>query len=143
MKINKVLIAAALLLLAWPVGYGVYILGYSVIFSMLDFCGVEEVERLKSQDGRFEAMVYIHDCGATTSSTWRVALASADDPDEFVDVFGGDVRGPMQVLWKAPAVLSVKAGAAYRRDDSEIYKRLEEWNGVRVLYVNMDRPQTP
>jgi len=140
MKINKFLIAVVLLLLSVPVGYAVLIVVFFATGGIFGDCGVEEVERRKSQDGRFEAMIYMHDCGATTRATWRVSLASSDEPEKFEDVFGGDVRGPVQIQWQGPSALSVKAGAAYRRDDSEIYLRQEEWNGVRILYVNMDRP---
>ncbi len=144
-KVNKkkLLFIVALLLLAWPVGKAVHFLGYYAVFSFLDFCGAEEFERRRSLDGRFIAKSYIYDCGATARSTWRVALASSDDPEDFEDVFGGDVRGPVRVQWVGPATLSVKAGAAYRRDDRKIYLREDEWSAVQILFVNMDLPSRP
>ena len=96
---TKAIIGVAMLLLSVPAGYALFMVAFFASGGIFGDCGVNEVNRSKSPDGQFEALVYMHDCGATTRATWRVALAYSDDPEDFEDVFGGDVRGPLRVHW--------------------------------------------
>lgn len=72
----------------------------------------------------------MRDCGATTHATWRVALTSSGNSQEFGDVFGGDVRGPVRVRWTDPVTLSVKADAIYRRRATG--QQPAEWTAGRL-----------
>jgi hypothetical protein len=70
-------------------------------------CGNEEISRLKSPDGKFEAVLFEQNCGATSSLMTNVSVVVAGEPltDEGGNALsarpGHDGRG-MGVGWGGP-----------------------------------------
>jgi hypothetical protein len=103
------------------------------LFSLLMYamCGSDEKSRFPSPDGRHDAVVYLHDCGATTGYTTEVAIvrSRARVPHGHGNVGSSEWVGRVQALWQGPDSLTILYD-----DRLELLGKERQVQGIRIGY---------
>jgi hypothetical protein len=97
-------------------------------------CGNAERARVGSPDGRWDAVVFTRQCGASTAPSTEVAVVRRGVmPDGGGNAFvaGGDPD--VAVWWDGPAALTV------RHAPGEVVVREPDVSGVRVTFLAAER----
>jgi len=88
-------------------------------------------ERITSPDGRYDAVVFDRDCGATTAISVQVALVEVGGsvPDKPANVFVSEDNPRIKLEWRARHHLLIMFDAA-----SRVTRREDRQNGVMISY---------
>ena len=128
-KLLKVL-AAIFIVFLGLVGIGVYFL--SNLFSGM--CANEIFSEVQSPDGKFRAVIFQRDCGATTGFSTQISLILAKDKLEneggnifIVDGHPNDRK--IGITWQGPKKLIIKNGSGLQS-----HKKESRYQGVSIDY---------
>ncbi len=99
-------------------------------------CADEVLSRMPSSDGRYVAVAYERNCGATTGYARHVALMRSADKSygEAIAVFGGQPE--IELSWSGSS-LAVRTTAS----DGNVYRQKARWGDVTVNYVHVPPDQ--
>ena len=103
------------------------------LFGCADLCGNELLHSVRSPNGKFTAVVFVRDCGATTVFSTQVSIVSADRAllGEAGNTFVGDGRLSISVKWDIDGALYISGVG----EGSRIVKQEPLVSGVRVSYA--------
>ena len=128
-KLLKVL-AAIFIVFLGLVGIGIYVLGN--LFSGM--CGNEIFSEVQSPDGKFRAVVFQRDCGATTGFSTQISILLAKDKLEneggnifIVDGHPNDRK--IGITWEGPKKLKSNNGSGLPS-----HKKESRYQGVSIEY---------
>lgn len=97
-------------------------------------CGNDVRERVRSPDGRREVVVFVRDCGATTSFSTQISILrageNASDEGGNTYIAAGELR--VSVQWLTPTEIVIA------RSVKGVTER-EHVGGVSVRYIGMQR----
>ena len=117
---------------------GLAVAGVALTAVALSACGGDMCKnaiqwRTASPDGRFEAVVFQRDCGATTGISTQVSIVSAGQslPDASGNVMVSDDPFPATAQWKDSVHLIVLHDRAAR-----LPKRATRYKGIMIDYQN-------
>jgi hypothetical protein len=98
-------------------------------------CGNSIQQRLVAPDGRYQAIAFIRDCGATTSESSQVAIlrTGKDLGDRGGNVVVLEDSPTLSIEWVSKEELRVTYSTS-----AEVFKREEEVNGIRISYAVVD-----
>ncbi|MCA9864659.1 MAG: hypothetical protein KC432_16610 [Thermomicrobiales bacterium] len=112
---------------------------YAADSLLADLCGSAEISRLTAPDGRHDAVLFEHNCGATTDFATHVAVLPAGAPlgdtagNAFVAEAGeGGLRAawggpPVEIAWDVNGALAIRFDAA-----AEVFHQSAVVDGVPV-----------
>jgi hypothetical protein len=119
----KVVLGTLVVIVAIVVG------GYHFVYGVM--CGSDEMHRLRSPDGRYDAVVYEFDCGATTGFATHIAIVrsglSVPNHPGNVTIMDGIVK--VQLQWHGRDSLTLSYD-----DRAEVIGKPNEVRGVRIVY---------
>jgi hypothetical protein len=130
---------APLLAVLVPVLFTVGILWYAANSLLAALCGSTEILRLTSPDGRHDAVLFEHNCGATTDFATHVSVLPAGAPlgNEAGNAFAAEAGHsgrraawggpPVEVTWGADGRLAIRYDA-----EAEVFLTAEAVDGVRI-----------
>lgn len=94
-------------------------------------CGSTMVQTIPSPDGELKAVVFEHDCGATTGYSTQVSILRRGETltKKASDTFVAEGQMPIVVTWTAPRDLTIATlgSRVFRREKRSI-------DGVRITY---------
>ena len=112
---------------------------------MGDMCGNRILRTATSPDGRYTAVTFARDCGATTRASTQVSiLTPGEDPPDGGNIFiaepnsGLDARpgrDGVEVTWLGPTRLRIR----YDRS-AHVFMRVEAFGDVTVDYAFSEAP---
>jgi hypothetical protein len=126
----------AVALLALLVAGGVW---YAASSLLAGLCGSTEITRLTAPDGRHDAVLFEHNCGATTDFATHVSILPAGAPlgDTAGNVFAAeagvtDARAPwggppVEVTWEPGGTLAIHYDAT-----AEVFHTADMVDSVRI-----------
>ena len=116
--------------------------GGVLIWVWSDLCGNDLFYKSLSPDGRYQAVVFQRDCGATTSFTTHVALLDVDD--SFTDHTKGNIfmmdghPDDTQVLaqWNSSQELTISYQEGYK-----IFLQKDRFQDITIHYIPIPPPK--
>ncbi len=145
MKKHVALIAFAALALLLLLGVG----AFAAISSWMDgLCGNTEISRAPSPDGRYNAIIFERNCGATTGFATHVSLIPRGDPlpNAVGNLLSADLDdGGSPAGWGGPRVTAPwrAAGELVVQHDplARVFRQASSDNGVTVSYEPLPAPE--
>ena len=112
--------------------FGLIIFTLDMMFS--DLCGNEIFKEALAPGGRFKAVIFQRDCGATTGFSTQISLLASDKdlPNEGGNIFiakGHPDDRNIEIVWLSPRELMLR-----NTDDTEPLKKETTRKGIKVLY---------
>jgi len=99
-----------------------------LLASCSSLCTNTVKQEIKSPDGRFVAVSFIRDCGATTDFSPQVYLRRADQKtDETGNIFIGDHSDKITISWESSNSLIISS-------DCKVISRKDEFEGIRIVF---------
>ena len=121
-------------------GHILLLLGPLLVSGCADgLCGNQVLRTAVSPDGQHVAVVFERDCGATTGDSFQVSILSPGEAPNgagniFISAPGRSASEdsqvqPVELIWLAPDRLRIQ-----QRARDEVFRRVREWDGVRIEY---------
>ncbi len=129
MKVLKIIIIGSSFVFLALLGILVWFFFSGGIFSD---CETHEISRSKSPSGKYEAMVYIKGCGATTPSATIVALRQDEKVSAFEDIFIIEAAVSIDFEWTGPDQLKIFSPKIITNAD--IFRKEMNWQTVSIEY---------
>ena len=118
----------------------------SIIFLAVAFwgwwgfgCDDEIQQKVDSPNGKFEAVVYYRDCGATTSIATHVGIKRNGLFSEFDSVLVIDGKPVIALRWIGNEALEVESNYPLLRSNDDIYTFKENFDGIRINYISLKK----
>lgn len=106
----------------------------AVWYAASSSCANSALAEYPAPGGRFKAVVFERDCGATTGYSTQVSLLTIGGslPNESGNVFVADHAGGVRVSWRSERALRIEHHA-----NARIFKSEPEYENVSVEYASV------
>ena len=101
-----------------------------------DMCESYSYKTVVSPNGKYKAVIYQFDCGATTGFSTQISILSAekmlnDEPGNIFQSDGHPEYGAPEILWLDDKHLNI-----HKRGNNQVYNQEESWgwNKIKITY---------